>query len=348
MFRTRFGSSTNDNAGLYNKGGVSIKRSTPAEVASASTDAAAVSIKPWKRIAISVIAVIAMVIIALFSLSGCGSSNTKASSSSGSSSSSSAEPVSTMPLDDYSWEELSEISEEIAKAPNEGAAIEVAKKYKLTTEDGRLDGTQAKSVTLSDGTQTTVQIAGFWHDDKADGGKAGITFIFGDCISKREMNPSDTNAGGWEKSRMRSYLDSEGLDLLPDDLRQKIVSVKKLTNNVGGETKSTSSVTPTSDRLWLFSQTELSGTIRLNSNYAYHAAYEDVLNAQGSQYKLFRDTNVRQGCNDILVKKLSAPSGWWERSPIWAHSDGFGYVDWQGDPDNSGYGSYGVVPGFCI
>mgnify|MGYP003255897909 CR=1 FL=1 len=86
----------------------------------------------------------------------------------------------------------------------------------------------------------------------------------------------------------------------------------------------------------------------MNSNYAYHAAYEDVLNAQGSQYKLFRDTNVRQGCNDILVKKLSAPSGWWERSPIWAHSDGFGYVDWQGDPDNSGYGSYGVVPGFCI
>lgn len=317
----------------------------------AGTGVVTASPKPWMRVATCVVTAIAAIAIALFSLSGCGGSNTKAPGSSGSSSSGSSEPVSTMPLDDYSWEELSEISEEIAKAPDERAAIEVAKKYKLTTEDGRLDGTQAKSVTLSDGTQATVQIAGFWHDDKVGGGKAGITFIFGNCIGEREMNPGDTNAGGWEKSRMRSYLDSEGLDLLPDDLRQKIVSVKKPANNVGGETKSTSSVTSTSDRLWLFSLTELCGTIRLNSNYAYHAAYEDVLNAEGSQYKLFRDTNVKQdGSNDILKKELNGTPrcSWWERSLDPGHSDGFGCVTWQGDPDNPGYDSNGVVPGFCI
>lgn len=167
--------------------------------------------KPWMRIAACAVATIATIAIALFSLSGCGSSNTKASGSSGSSSSSSAEPVSTKSVDDYSWEELSEISEEISKEATEEDAIEVAKKYNLVNSDGELDGTQTKTVQLTDGTTATVQIAGFLHDDKADGGKAGVTFIFKDCIGEHDMNSSNTNAGGWEASQMRSYLNSDAL-----------------------------------------------------------------------------------------------------------------------------------------
>ena len=100
----------------------------------------------------------------------------------------------------YTWDELSQISVEIGSAGDEAAAIEVAKKYNLCTPEGKLDGTQVKSVTLADGTQTTVQIVGFAHDDKTAGGKAGITFIFGDCVGEAPMNSTDTNAGGWEAS----------------------------------------------------------------------------------------------------------------------------------------------------
>ena len=88
----------------------------------------------------------------------------------------------------YTWDELSQISAEIGAAGDEAAAIEVAKKYNLCTPEGKLDGTQVKSVTLADGTQTTVQIVGFAHDDKTSGGKAGITFIFGDCVGEAPMN----------------------------------------------------------------------------------------------------------------------------------------------------------------
>ena len=132
----------------------------------------------------------------------------------------------------YTWDELSRISDEIGKASDESAAVEIAKKYNLTTKDGKLDGTQTKSVTLTDGTRTAVQIAGFAHDEKTDGGKAGITFIFKDCIGEHDMNSSNTNAGGWERSQMRSYLSSEGLNLLPADLKENVVEVSKLTNNV--------------------------------------------------------------------------------------------------------------------
>ena len=253
----------------------------------------------------------------------------------------------------YTWDELSKISSEIAKASDENAAVEVAKKYHLTTADGKLDGTQTKSVTLSNGTQTAVQIVGFAHDEKAEGGKAGITFIFKECIGERSMNSTNTNAGGWEKSEMRSYLNSEGLNLLPAELKQKVVSVNKLTNNVG-ETQDVSSVTKTADQLWLFSPTELCGTIsRFSGSDAAYAACNDVLNAGGSEYKLFRDMNVNQdSSNNILVKNLNGHSNsWWERSPFPYNSGGFVF---SGDGDSIclfGYGaenSYGVCPGFCI
>lgn len=250
----------------------------------------------------------------------------------------------------YTWDELSKISGEIAKASDENAAVEVAKKYHLTTADGKLDGTQTKSVTLSNGTQTTVQIAGFAHDEKADGGKAGITFIFKDCVGEHKMNSTNTNAGGWEASQMRSYLNSEGLNLLPSDLKQKVVSVNKFTNNVG-QTQDVSSVTKTADQLWLFSFVELAGNVSQSDSYGYLA---DIYNAEGSEYKLFRDMNVDQfNSNSVLGKTLNGHSCYWlVRSPLPYDSYYFGDVSSAGYPRYSGgfIDSYsdGVCPGFCI
>lgn len=250
----------------------------------------------------------------------------------------------------YTWEELSKISEEIGRARDEGAAVEIAKKYNLTTKDGKLDGTQTKSVTLSNGMQTAVQIVGFAHDDKTDGGKAGITFIFKDCIGTHVMNSNDKIIGGWEKSQMRSYLNSEGLNLLPVDLKREIVAVNKLTNNVG-ETQSVSSVTTTSDQLWLFSHVELAG-YESHSDYASGYGYvADVFNSEGARYKLYDDMGVNPfSSNDILVKNYQSSSyDWWERSPV-PSGGWFMYVTTIGDLHYGRYpgNSFGVVPGFCI
>lgn len=192
----------------------------------------------------------------------------------------------------YTWDELSRISAEIGAAGDEAAAIEVAKKYNLCTPEGKLDGTQVKSVILVDGTQTTVQIVGFAHDDKTAGGKAGITFIFGDCVDLLSMNGEATNAGGWEATQMRAYLNGEWRAELPEDLNAVIVPVDKLTNNVG-ETRDVSAVTTTSDSLWLPSFAELSGPIPAAELWGGGNEWgADIFNAEGTRYKLFNDTDV--------------------------------------------------------
>lgn len=257
----------------------------------------------------------------------------------------------------YTWDELSQISNEIAAAGSEDAAIEVAKRYNLCTPDGKLDGTQVKSVTLSDGTQTAVQIAGFAHDDKTSGGKAGITFIFGESIAEAPMNTTDTNAGDWEGSQMRAYLNSDGMALLPDELSSVVVPVDKLSNNVG-ETETTSSVTVTSDSLWLFSLPELGGNVpedRIGDGYGlYEDIYVRVFDAAGFQYKLFRDAGASMSNSDnaILVKtQTDTYSFWWLRTSDSRDSYNFLRVDQHGYVPAGGDAAdfqRGVVPGFCI
>ncbi len=250
----------------------------------------------------------------------------------------------------YTWDELSQISAEIGAAGDEAAAIEVAKKYNLCTPEGKLDGTQVKSVTLADGTQTTVQIVGFAHDDKTSGGKAGITFIFGDCVGEASMNSEPTNSGGWEASQMRAYLNGDWRVQLPEDLNAVIVPVDKLTNNVG-EARDISSVTATSDSLWLLSLAELAGPISATEAPHGYEWLPEIFNAEGSRYQLFSDAGVAwDGENSILVKNSQDSSfSWWERTPNPLYTYGFWGVSSGGSPNAAGdVDSYGVVPGFCI
>ena len=166
------------------------------------------------------------------------------------------------------------------------------------------------------------------------------------------MNPTDTNAGGWEASQLRAYLNADGMTLLPEDLQKAVAPVDKPTNNVG-ETQEVSSVTTTSDSLWLFSFAELAGPIPTTELWG--GGYEwaaDIFNAEGTRYKLFNDTGVIwNDANSVLVKNFQgSPSYWWERSPGPNYSGYFQYVRSGGYPYYGYYAgdSYGVVPGFCI
>ena len=52
----------------------------------------------------------------------------------------------------------------------------------------------------------------------------GMVFCFVDCLEKEyPMNKKNTTVGGYEKSYLRKVLNSEILDLFPDDLRGKMI-----------------------------------------------------------------------------------------------------------------------------
>ncbi len=255
-------------------------------------------------------------------------------------------------VNDYTWEELASIAQEISASGSESSAMEVAKQYNLCDENGSLSADASKQFTLEDGTAVSAQIVGIYHDNKADGGKAGLTFIFGEPIAERVMDSSLPHEGGWETSDLRAWLASDGMTLLPEDLRGIIVPVEKLTNNVG-ITDSVSSVTPTTDQLWLFSLVEIYGP----STTFDGEVYEDILDAEGSQYQLYADagvTDVSEGeeKSALLNRGEGVAAIWWLRTPIMGGTTMNGAFygvnalgGGQGFPaDQARY----VVPGFCL
>lgn len=271
----------------------------------------------------------------------------------------STKQASDMCLDDYSWADLSSISAEIAAADSDETGLVIAERYHLANADGTLTD-DVKDVTLADGTVVQFQIAGFRHDDKADGsGKAGITFASVNAVGSHAMNANGTNDGGWEESDMRAWLNGDFLDELPEDLSGSITSVSKATNN-SGSAASSSSVTTTADRLWLFSATEVCGDIdwfshEYGSKYGF---WDDVANSEGTQYQVFAEKGVssRSDSQGALEKTLGF------NKTSWSYRSAFNFVYeflsqryFYGVMD-SGYPHafyspdtvQGVVVGFCI
>ncbi len=186
-----------------------------------------------------------------------------------------------------------------------------------------------KNITLSTGEDITVRIEDFNHDTLTSGGKAPVTFGMVDCLNEtRAMNTSNTNNGGWGSSKMREFM-STLLSQLPRDLQNVIKSVTKTTS--AGNTST--SLTTTNDKLWLFSYTEV--------NFPDNASYSP--GGEGSAYPLFISNSSR-------VKKVNGSAySWWLRSPFVSNTAGFDSV-YSNGYYNYYYASYsyGVAAGFCL
>lgn len=274
-------------------------------------------------------------------------------------------------LKEYSWSELSAISAKISEAESPEDAIEIAKAYNLVDENGKLDATQTKMVEV-EGANRPVRIIGIAHDEKTDGGVAGITFQFVDCLGAHAMNSSltqdsdfeqyavergvsveeirsehpesvPTNAGGWEGSGMRTWLKQDVLLRLPDELQNAIVAVDKRSNNTGNSTDA-GSVTVTSDLLWLPSRAELCGPDECET---------PASKQEGQQYQLYKEQGVSTSNdrNPVVQKLLESdsPTRWWLRSPSGQTKIYFGSVKESGELGNNyADNKIGVAPCFCI
>ena len=288
------------------------------------------------------LAVAALVLMAILVLAGCSSGTTVKGSMSA-----------------YSWSELSKIATEIHDAANDAEGREIAMEYNLMTSGGKLDGS-TKSVTLSDGTVAHVALAGIRHDDRSDGGKAGLTFVFTDAPVAHAMNAEASNEGGWEKSEMRTWLNEDFAGMLPSDLKGALKAVNKKTNSLAYT--SPGSVSSTSDKVWLPSLVEVGGSVSPGDIVGGSRIPAATYNAEGKQYQIFADAKVKSGEeNDKLVRKFVGEDGngivvngepcrWWQRSLSMEWTSGFAATDEEGDPLNAWMTDYelGVVPGFCL
>jgi len=188
-----------------------------------------------------------------------------------------------------------------------------------------------KTITLTDGTTVVMEIVAFDQDTKADSsGTAAITWLSKDIVTNHEMNSTDTNAGGWEASGMRAWLQGEFYNTLPAEVTNVIVPVNKTYGDYNGGSYTTKTCV---DNVWIPSMHEVFG-----------ASYDDWgVEAYGADYTdYFTDEIAR-----AKVEPVGDAINWWLRSSYSLHSRNFRYVNSGHNSNNPAYGICGVVPGFC-
>lgn len=158
-----------------------------------------------------------------------------------------------------------------------------------------------------------MQIAAFDADDKADGsGKAPISWISNELLkSYHRMNPSLVSngdgtyqegtgtIGGWEKCELRTYLNNTIKPLIPEYVRNKIVSVTK--TQPAYDTAGTKFTQVTEDDVWIPSNDECAG-----SNSMYYELFKDtdenrikIVNGMSGRYWYFRSAVSTQAFHNV-------------------------------------------------
>lgn len=261
-------------------------------------------------------------------------------------------PTKSKPLNDYTWDEISEIS----------SSGEAASMFKIgDCKEIVLNGTVG-ALTFND-YHTYAFIIGFNHNSGREGsgrihfqlaktalsGGTDICFIDGSYSSSGasagyQMNTSNTNSGGWKDSYMRNNIcgtsktSTSGriMGAIPAELRNALKSVTKYTNN-NGSSSASSAVTATTDYFFLLSEYEVFGNITYSNSY--EANYQQ-------QYAYYSAGNSKV---KYQYNKTWSVANWWLRSPWAGNSRSFVLVNNGGNVNSrSAYDLLGFAPGFCV
>lgn len=177
--------------------------------------------------------------------------------------------------------------------------------------------------------EVDMEIVAFDADDKADGsGKAPITWISKDLITRHKLNSTDTNAGGWLGCELRSWMRSDLYNSIPEAIRNSIVEVNKTyADFVSTNTTETKTCV---DNIWIPSDLEVTGVVSnfetSGCNYATH----------------FNNVGLAK-----YIEKIYSEA-WWLRSSAEKNNAWMRSVTKQGGVDYAHpTGDFGVVLGFC-
>lgn len=189
-----------------------------------------------------------------------------------------------------------------------------------------MNGKVSDGLTLTN-FETYVYILGFNHNEALEG--SGIVFggfktaqtggndialiDAGTGLSSTSgqwfnMNNSNTSAGGWQASPMRTVTMPLIKAAFPSDLQSVIKTSTIYTDNVGGGTGDVqSNVTATQDDVYLLSEYEVFGSRKYANTYEASKQQQYAYYAAGnSKIKLIHDETIHH---------MATVTYWWERSP---------------------------------
>lgn len=154
-------------------------------------------------------------------------------------------------------------------------------------------------------------------------------FIFENCLNEQfPMNRDATNAGGWERSTMRAFLNGRLAKQLSEDLLESIEPI-----SIEQETPWDKTCVKSCDKLFLLSEEQVFGKNK------YSKPEKGT-----SQLRIFE---ISKECRKKSWNR--SPTWWWLRSPHESSSYNFVLVYSDGSVNHNGANyTGGVVPGFCL
>ena len=149
----------------------------------------------------------------------------------------------------------------------------------------------------------------------------------------RQMNPSNTNVGGWNACTMREWLNGVFYQALPDELKA-VISERTFKTSIGNQGSALQEAT---DKIWIPKEWEVFGT------QTYATATEHT--SDTAQYPIYAVASNR-------VKTYGKSGGsayWWLSSPDSGYGTHFCLVTTAGAANHgSASNSSGVAPCFQI
>ncbi|MBR1936182.1 MAG: hypothetical protein IJ842_00660 [Bacilli bacterium] len=173
----------------------------------------------------------------------------------------------------------------------------------------------------------------------------GFVIEFTDIVTSHRMNPYDSsstsigngNIGGWPASEMRTYVNADIYNALPQELKDGIIETTVVSGH-GSTSGETNFTTP--DKLYLLSAREV---------WNYTGIY-DTAQGQTRQLDYYESIGVTTSSYAGAIKKSNnSNKSWWLRSAYSNNTSYFYYGNSTGDCNSrSSYGAYGVSPAFRI
>ena len=165
----------------------------------------------------------------------------------------------------------------------------------------------------------------------------GFVLEFADIITTHKMNDTNTNVGGWTSTSMRTFVNNDIYNAIPDEIKNEIID----TTVISGHGKSNTENFTSTDKLYLLSTAEV--WAQGSSNTISDDAARDVTRQLDYYKNLGTSTTNRSGA----VKKSGY--AWWLRVANSSDNNNFYRVNNRGDwSNNNASTTNGVSPAFRL
>ena len=182
----------------------------------------------------------------------------------------------------------------------------------------------------------------------------GFVVEFTDIITTHNMNPSGEyngttynsgwNKDGWPKSQMKTFIDNDIYNSLPQDLKSVIITTETVSGHGSEDTNNFTSI----DKLYLLSTAEI--WVQDTSNTIDYDAARD----KTRQLDYYKSNGVTTSSYAGAIKNNNSGSAtsWWLRSANSNTNTGFYAVaingNWSGSITTVARNTYGVSPAFRL